>query len=264
MRRILLLVILAALPVLVLTGVAVREYWPHDPPPPLPAARDPLLPDLTMAPLAELVGGVTEKGGVQQILFSASIANRGPGPFMINAVRGDERGQWRVSQRFREPDGSTTETATPADMAWGGHGHDHWHVRIGAAYALYTLPGLRRVRSLEKVGYCFFDQTPLDLDVDGAQRVPAYPKSVCNGKSTLALDMGLSTGWQDPYTWALPDQRLDVTGLPDGQYRLEATADPNRWFRETDETNNTTWTEISLKTSTYPPQVEVRRNAPAR
>lgn len=264
MRRRMVLVLLAGVPLLVLTGFAVNEYWPRDPPPPLPAPRSPVLPDLSMAPLSDLLGSITEEGHTQQIFFSASIANLGPGPFMINAVRGDERGGWRVSQRFRERDGSTTELATPADMAWGGHGHDHWHVRIGAAYALYTLPSMRKVRSLEKVGYCFFDQVPYDLDVDGGRRLPFFPKTGCNGKSTLALNMGLSPGWQDPYTWLLPDQRLDVTGLPDGNYRLVATADPNDWFRETNEGDNSSWVDVRLTTSSFPPRVAVLRKGPAR
>lgn len=257
MRRRPWLAVLAALPVLVLAGVAVAQYWPHDPPPPLPPPRQPVLPDLTMPALADLVAAGIEGSDTQQLFFSASIANVGPGPFIVNAVRGDQRGEWRVSQRFHERDGSTTEAETPADMVWGGHGHDHWHVRIGATYRLLSLPGLKVVRVLEKVGYCFFDQTRFDLDLPGAPVAGRFPKDGCNGKETLALNMGLSPGWQDPYTWALPDQRLDITGLPDGSYRLVATADPHNWFRETNERNNTTWVDVQLRTSVSPPHVKV-------
>ena len=55
--------------------------------------------------------------------------------------------------------------------------------------------------------------------------------------------MGLSPGWADPYPWALPDQRLLLTGLDDGVYRLWAAADPGRWFKEANETNNATWVD---------------------
>ena len=258
-RRRTLIGLLAVLPVLAVVAWTAIEYWPHDPPPPLPAPRDPVLPDLAMAPLADMLGAVTEGEETprQQIFFSASIANRGPGPFIINAVRGDEHGQWRVSQRFLDTGGDLTEVATPADMTWGGHGHNHWHVRIGAAYSLESVPGGKDVRSLEKVGYCFFDQQPYDRAAMGASRLPVFSKNGCNGKSTLTLDMGLSPGWQDPYSWALPDQRLDITGLPDGRYRLVATADPNNWFREVDETNNTAWALMEITTSTSPPVVNV-------
>ena len=71
--------------------------------------------------------------------------------------------------------------------------------------------------------------------------------------------MGISPDWEDPDTWTLPDQRLDVRGLRDGVYRLVAKADPGRWFRERDETNNTTWVDVRLTTSTRPPRAAVVR-----
>jgi hypothetical protein len=259
MRRASLIALLVGLPILVLGSVAVAEYWPHDPPPPLPAPRDPLLPDLAMPQLTDVLAAGIQGQETQQLFFSASIANIGPGPFMINAVRGDERGGWRVSQRFQERDGATTEAATPADMTWGGHGHEHWHVRIGASYRLFTLPSMRQVRSLEKVGFCFFDQRRFDPSLPAAPKTRMFPKTACDGESTLALDMGLSPGWDDPYSWALPDQRLGLTGLPDGRYRLIASADPNNWFRETNEKNNETWLDLELRTSSYPPRATVLR-----
>ena len=52
--------------------------------------------------------------------------------------------------------------------------------------------------------------------------------------------MGLSVGWRDPYQWTLPDQELPLVGLRDGVYRLTATADPDRWFHESNQRNNAT------------------------
>jgi hypothetical protein len=75
--------------------------------------------------------------------------------------------------------------------------------------------------------------------------------------------MGLSPGWADPYPWALPDQRLLVSGLADGVYRLWATADPGGWFRETVETNNDTWVDLRLTLTRRPPRAEVVRRGPA-
>ena len=258
-RRRTLIGLLAVLPVLAVVGWTAIEYWPHDPPPPLPAPRDPVLPDLAMAPLADMLGAVTEGEETprQQIFFSASIANRGPGPFIINAVRGDEHGQWRVSQRFLDTGGDLTEVATPADMTWGGHGHNHWHVRIGAAYSLESVPGGKEVRSLEKVGYCFFDQQPYDRAAMGAFPAAGVLEERVQREVHAHARHGPVARLADPYSWALPDQRLDITGLPDGRYRLVATADPNNWFREVDETNNTAWALMELTTSTSPPVVNV-------
>ena len=70
--------------------------------------------------------------------------------------------------------------------------------------------------------------------------------------------MGLSVGWGDRYQWNLPDQYIDITELPAGQYRLLAIADPSNWFVETIETNNSTWvdlqpTETGLTIKSYGP-----------
>lgn len=38
--------------------------------------------------------------------------------------------------------------------------------------------------------------------------------------------------------WYLPDQCIEVTGVPDGDYILETIADPDDMMREADESNN--------------------------
>jgi hypothetical protein len=53
--------------------------------------------------------------------------------------------------------------------------------------------------------------------------------------------MGLSVGWGDLYRYNLPDQYIDITGLGRRRYRLEGTADADNWFRESEESNNSTW-----------------------
>lgn len=214
-----------------------------------------------MPALTEFYAGTGEKTGNEYLYFTATIANIGRGPLIIHAVRAEERGEWRVTQRFREREGGTSEVATRGTMVWGGHGHDHWHVRLGVSYTLSDLGGTV-LRRYEKVGYCFFDQRPFRLTLPGAPRMASVPKDSCEGEDRLSLDMGLSIGWSDPYQWTLPDQRLDVTGLPDGSYRVSADSDPGGWFRESDETNNVTWVDIRLTTSADPPRVKVLRVGP--
>ena len=138
-------------------------------------------------------------------------------------------------------------------MVFGGHGHDHWHVQLGASYWLTRTGSSEVLRRYSKVGYCFFDQVRLRVQPVDAPVIPTYDKDTCNGRRTLELEMGLSPGWTDPYYWTLPDQRLLVTGLADGVYRLWADADPSNWFRETSETNNRTWIDLRLTLSTRPP-----------
>jgi lysyl oxidase len=57
------------------------------------------------------------------------------------------------------------------------------------------------------------------------------------------VEQGIDAGWADVYNWFLADQFIDITGLPDGVYRLEVIADPNDTLLESDETDNarSTW-----------------------
>lgn len=252
---------LLAILIAVTAVVVVRVLVPDDPPPPLTAPTQPTLPDLAMPELTDLLAGRSKRDR-QQLLFTAAIANIGRGPFLIAAVRGDTRGAWRVSQRFRERDGTLSERATPGALVFGGHGHEHWHVELGATYEIRSIPGGKTLRAYTKVGYCFFDQVALSPRTPGASTIPRIPKDTCSGRDRVLLEMGLSPGWSDPYQWTLPDQRLDVTGLEDGVYRLWATADPDNWFREADERNNETWVDFRLRTSVDPPTVAVVRVGP--
>jgi hypothetical protein len=254
---------LVALPLAALAVAGAIHYWPHDPPPPLlPAPRQPLLPDLTMPALSEFYGAVGAESKVPRIFFTASIANVGRGPFIIQAVRGDTHSPWRVSQRFRDRDGSITEQITQGEMVWGGHGHNHWHVHLGASYLLYRVGEATPVKAYEKVGYCFVDRQPFKLSLPTAARARVFPTGACDGKNRLALDMGISSGWSDPYQWTLPDQRIVIAGLANGRYRLVATADPDNWFRESNERNNFTWVDLQVTTSVSPPRVEVLKVGP--
>jgi len=257
-RRVLLLP-LVVVPVVALVAAL---WWSFVRTPPLPALLPqpvaPLLPDLAMSPLVD-ISGVEIDGSSDYVQFTAAVANVGVGSFVVHAVRADSRGRWRISQRFDEADGSTSEAVTNGDVVWGGHGHDHWHVHLGASYWLTRPDSSEVLRSYDKVGFCFFDQRPLVTQPSTAPTHPQFPKSACNGHDALEFTMGLSPGWADPYPWALPDQRLLLTGLDDGVYRLWAAADPGRWFKETNETNNTTWVDIRVQLDRTPPTVHVVR-----
>jgi hypothetical protein len=64
--------------------------------------------------------------------------------------------------------------------------------------------------------------------------------------------MGLSRGWGDLYAAGTAYQYIDITNLTSGRFRLQATADKhtkhrqNGWFKESNETNNSTWANVQL------------------
>lgn len=234
---------------------------PEQAPPP----REPLLPDLVMPRLDDFQIGIAPDTGKITLFFTATIANAGEGPLLLRADRRHRfSSEWRVDQSFHERDGGLSQVTTPANLVWGGHGHDHWHVRFGASYLLESLDTATTVvRNIRKAGYCFFDQIRSPRARDGDPRAQRFGKDTCSGLRTTSLEMGLSSGWEDPYYNFLPDQSLDVTNLPDGLYRLRATADPDRVLRESDESNNGTWVELRLTTSGDTPQLEVVRHGPS-
>jgi hypothetical protein len=73
-------------------------------------------------------------------------------------------------------------------------------------------------------------------------------------------------GYSDTYGANIAFQWIDVTNVPDGNYRLQETYDPAHWLSEkVDEhgepsrVNNTTWVDIALAGT----QVHVVDSGPA-
>jgi hypothetical protein len=243
-----LLAVAAALPVVAVGAWVLTTDDDDAPPGPrYGQPRQPLLPNLVAASVADVRVAWDDHGG-RQILFSVTLANVGDGPFVVHAQRVPRAPRWLVTQRFREPHGAMSERAVPkAGMVWGGHGHEHWHVRLGASYRLVRGgEDGDEVRALRKAGFCFFDRLRYGARKAATPASGVFRVDGCNGAETTDLDMGLSVGWADPYYWTLPDQRLDVTGVEPGVYRLIARADPDDWFRETTETDNEAWVDVRL------------------
>ncbi len=214
-------------------------------PTPLAVRTEPLLPDLAMPPMADFNVGTNADGEVG-LRFSATIANIGPGRFWIRGSRdGPNAERWQLTQRVAEAAGGFTEQAVGGDAVFGGHGHEHWHLRSGASYLLTPVGG-GDARSRTKAGFCFFDQVRYRASIAGSPDQAVFPNATCGEQDSVEIEMGMSSGWSDPYHWNLEDQEVDVTGLPVGRYRLEAIADPDGWYEELDKSNNGTWAIVEL------------------
>ena len=211
-----------------------------------PAAAEPrTLPDLAMAPLADLRVDNTADGRAL-LRFSATIVNIGPGRFELSSSRSDGSSDFAVTQRLYNADGSSVERPVSAELVFGGDGHNHWHVRDLETYELYRADGDGERASGVKVGFCFSDDVAYRLSLPTAPKAAQYRRAQCGTRTSRVLTMGLSTGWGDRYPHTLPDQYVEVTGLPEGRYRLRATADESDWFREADDDNNRTWVDLVL------------------
>jgi len=214
------------------------------------APNAPILPDLVTSPLSDFLIGTDELTGDEALRFTATIANVGDGTLRLEARRSNGSDpRWAVVQWFDEPDDSRSGARIDANLVFGGHGHEHWHVRFGAAYRLSRAGTTDDLVDQTKAGYCFFDQVRLDPAPDGAPSDSTFATGSCGDQGSISIMMGLSPGWSDPYQWYLEDQSVDISGMPDGRYRLLAVADPDGWIQESDETNNETWVDLEFGTN---------------
>jgi hypothetical protein len=237
--------VLAIAAALVVGAVVVSGAVADDAPGPVVARADPLLPDLAMGPIEDIAVGTLENGE-QRLRFAATIVNIGEGPLLVRAERapvGDDT--WSVDQWIAERGGGYSVRPTGGELIFGGDGHNHWHVRQVEVHQLETLDG-EVLGRLVKQGFCFFDTDAYRAELPGAPEDGPWTSKGCEGTFGMRVRMGLSIGWADKYPWNLLDERIDITGLPDGVYRIRQIADPNGEFEESDETNNETWVDVEL------------------
>jgi len=218
----------------------------REPDPPPPPVGSPFAPDLAVAPIQDLQVG-TAPDGRRLLFFSATIVNLGEGPLLLRGMRNDDG--WKLTQRVQYSESGEETIPLQFSMIFGGDGHDHWHVAEAARYRLTALGDAEGTPKYDaKVGFCFFDQAVYREDLLGAATEPQYASHECGHEDARVSEMGLSVGWGDPYQWFLPGQSIDVTGMPDGRYRLETIVDSLGRFRETSVENNTTWVEFEMQT----------------
>jgi len=231
-------------------------------PPPLAAPVDPRYPDMGMAPLGSILVG-QEDSGRSFLRFSATLVNVGPGPAIVAAHRDLAfRDDWIVVQRVEDGAGGYSEREMGARLIFGGDGHDHWHIVGAEAHQLETLDG-DIVGGLVKSGFCFFDNVNYRTSLPGAPPTASRASTECGGRFDRDIAMGLSVGWGDEYQWYLLDQTIEITGVPDGRYRLRAIADPANQLEESDETNNDTWAVVEISTVDGVRRVDVVEQGPA-
>jgi hypothetical protein len=211
---------------------------------PARAASD-RLPDLGMAHPQNLQVQNTADGR-KLLRFDSIVVNVGAGPFELHGSRAaGSSSDMTTRQRIFDDAGGYREVSTPAAMYHGGDGHNHWHVRDLEDFELVRLDNGRLAGTGAKHGFCFFDSSNYG---SGKPAFYTQPTGACaGGPSATKTMMGLSPGWGDIYRRSLPDQYIDITGLTSGRYRLEARADADDWFAESNNANNATWIDIQIK-----------------
>jgi hypothetical protein len=221
---------------------------------PAPAAAHVMLPDLGMYQLLDF--HVEQTPDHHRLLrYTTIIVNVGAGNFQAEGSRASGADpEMSVVQRIFDDGGGSRVRRTNARMYWAGDGHNHWHLRDLEASTLNPLGDDDRGgrdRASAKHGFCFFDNIRFNLLLPGAP-LDAFYADCGMDPTALNQTMGLSVGWGDAYFWDIAYQWVDITGLRPGRYRLNATADAQNWFRESNETNNFTWTDLRLRGDAEP------------
>lgn len=209
--------------------------------------EDVRLPDLGIAPLRDL--SIEKRpNGVRWLRFSAVIVNVGRGPFRARGYEPDAAGERKVDQVLRTTSRTWVRHPTEAKMYFGGDGHNHWHVRD---LQQYTLEGTNTGKQYgEKHGFCFWDNYRYKVRALNGPSDPVYTSSnSCRTLKNGIVRMGLSRGWGDIYSSSIPDQYINITDLPAGEYTVTATADWANWFVESNEGNNSTTARIQLSSA---------------
>jgi hypothetical protein len=218
---------------------------------PAAGGAETLLPDLGMAKLSTVTLDTTTMPGHRLLRYTAVMVNIGAGPLEVRGSRPDTSSSMTVVQRLYDTAGGSTDQPTAIGMQYAGDGHNHWHSLDMEGGALHRLDNGTKVGALAKHGFCFFDNVKFRLTLPGAPAAAQYTASnSCSmfNPNALAVVMGLSVGWGDQYSASTNFQWIDITGLPNGKYRLTATADPKHLVSETSYTNNSAWARIRITT----------------
>lgn len=229
-----------------------------------------VLPDLRPLPPETVVGPVTEvmfptaveaplvvdgcytdervrKNARRCLRFDGIVGNVGDGAFELAYVRHTKKGVAAI-QRVFNSDGSYADRYAIDSEFHATHAHFHvrdfYVARLWSAAPSGARTGRDPVAHGDKNGFCPQDSGRIDGGTDDDRR---YTCLLDGPDGTRALQVvGISAGWRDVYPADLPDQFVEITGVPDGRYVLELELDPNDVFVEADETNNTVCTLIEL------------------
>jgi hypothetical protein len=221
-----------------------------------------------------------ESAGDRVLRFDSILMNVGRGTFRVIGRRTSTAEEhFHMVQRIRRTDGTWRKVPSDAVAAWAleEDGHPHWHTQAVERYRLFRLPEpfANGAKVGVKRGYCFFDGQRLRPDLPGASQSVVYPFGSCYGtenngvaaEDELFLRVGLSIGWGDEYPWNYAGQWIRIDQVPDGEYLLCLTADPNGHFVERNDQNNESWARIRLTTRTsgdYRVDVDVLDRAKGR
>jgi hypothetical protein len=173
--------------------------------------------------------------------FSNSTPNKGTGPLELRGgpIEGDYQS---VFQRIYNTDKTFREEYAGTYIYHPDHKHVHFE-----GYAQYRLRKMTSDGGLgeivvegEKTSYCLRDNIIVN----------PFKKNFSFRKKYKECDrgiQGISVGWTDLYAKKLPDQWIDLTNQPTGEYWLESEVNPDHSIVESNYDNNISRVSFCLK-----------------
>ncbi len=213
------------------------------------------LPDLVPLPIENIA--VRHQGTADVMRFNSTMANLGTGPLRVEGFRaGAPDGQMLAYQvLFHHGVEMARQRAGTLVL---DEDEQEWHFDSLARYQLVDGTGTV-VATSGKIGFCMADVHQLDATRPGFV-VPDVTGFIgCQGPLSRSVRETLDPGWGDEYDQVTPEQELDVTGVPNGTYRIEILADPDHKLREATRDDNVSFRTVVLggapgaRTVTVPP-----------
>jgi hypothetical protein len=184
--------------------------------------------------------------------FSFGPENAGEGPLeLVYAAPANEGGRNVMYQQITHADGSKSrrEVGTYEYHA----AHAHYHHPLIAGQELFRVTDaekgtLEDAGVAKKTGFCMGDYTLVDWG-----RFYQDPANSVLSSCGLAdapyrdLIMGLSTGWNDIYSYELEGNYIDFDEGEDGLYVIRAFTDRSGDIKETDESDNLSYAYFEVK-----------------
>lgn len=212
-----------------------------------------------------------ETAGDRWLRFGSFLINIGSGPLRLDASRPETDPPTEVMtaiQKVKRSDGRWVTVASGATARWAEEqdSHPHWHTDSMERYRLFPTAASGATPLGSKQGFCFFDGEKVrPAWTLRSPSGPAFGFFSCQGYAftrkaaleILEMTVGMSRGWGDLYPWNYAGQRIDISSLADGEYLLCLTADPLDVVREKNETNNESWSRITIATTAEPYSVGV-------
>ncbi len=219
-----------------------------------------LLPDVVSLQPTDL--HIEIVGGQKLLYFTNSVGNEGAGVLLVypatgttttcNANAGDQGPGTLVYQRiYQSTDGygyynRGTDTQYREQLVGCEvyhPEHHHWHFE---GFTLFqVMNGDKQVVSGTKDSTCLMDSFRA-FNLPGTPASLYYTYQDCSPTTP----MGISVGWADEYKWTLPDQDINITGVPDGIYCLVTTGNPDHSIVESNYTNDSASVRFQLAGNT--------------